>query len=160
MEKDTIHEHSKGRTRRWLARTLLALPTLALVGTAAAGVAHGAATSSPNDPHLVDVEITDDASSKPQTMRISLAVDAHGRSMVYLPVGDLNYSITAKVDPPAHGETMVPTRLDVHRTDPHPGSPQRFDVAVDTALAIGARVTIATIARPDGTKIEIAARLR
>lgn len=138
--------HILQTTRRFLAPAAVLL---------AATAAHAAPTPTVR---TLDVEVIDAAKGATDVTRFSLVVDGTKSSHISLPIGDLGYHVNARCDPFANG--VLPINVGVHRADPRPSSPARVDVDLAVAIPVGVRTIIANAVRPDGSRIEVAIRVR
>ncbi|MGZ3416437.1 MAG: hypothetical protein ACXWUG_06060 [Polyangiales bacterium] len=135
----------------WTRPLLLSLPVVALL---ASGVAHAAAN---DDIRTVDVEVVDAQKGTTETTRMTVALDGQRSSKLSIPIGDYQYFVDARCEPALSGH--VPTTIKVKRTDLRPGSPGRIDVESGAAVSPGVRTVVATVSRPDGSRIEVAIRI-
>jgi len=111
------------------------------------------------EPRTADVEIVDTALPKnAQTARFSLTLEEQGRATLSLPFDGYRYDLKVRCQTPVAGK--VPTALEVHRWDSHPGAPLGVDASTDLAMALDQKKTVVSGVRPDGTRVEITLRVR
>lgn len=171
---ESPHHHIR-RPHPWLARVLVAVPTLALVGSFAFRSAHGAPSAQPTTPSSaivqpvslaaaelrnVEVEVIDTSKDKTtETARITIAVADGGKTgNVGVPIGPLWYTLSVASEGAQAGSVGMVIKL--RRSDNRPGSPANISVDVASPMKPGPRTVVSSIARPDGTKTEVAVRLR
>jgi hypothetical protein len=135
----------------WLRTALLSLPVLALVGSTDARAAAN------EDIRTLDVEVVDATKGASETTKMTVALDGQKSSKLSIPIGDFQYQIDARCDPALSGH--VPTTVKLRRYDMRPGAPGRLDVESGAAISPGARMVIATVQRPDGSRVEVAVRV-
>jgi hypothetical protein len=139
----------------WLRTALLSLPVAALVAAPIGWKeAHAAANE---DVRTVDVEVIDLQKGASETTKMTVALDGTRSSKLSLPIGDFQDQIDARCDPALSGH--VPTTVKLRRFDMRPGSPGRLDVESGAAVTPGVRTVIATVQRPDGSRVEVAVRV-
>jgi hypothetical protein len=139
----------------WTRPLLVAVPLL----VAPLGVAQAANTNA--DVRTLDIEIVDSGKGAAETTKMTVALDGDRTSRLSLPIGDFTYDVKAHCDSalPASSTGRVPTTIALHRFDHRPGAPGRIDVDAAAGLAPGNRTVIATIQRPDGSRVEVAIRI-
>lgn len=140
----------------WLRTALFSLPVVGLVAMAPMTwrEAHAAAN---DDIRTVDVEVLDLQKGTSETTKMTLALDGQRSSKLSLPIGDFQYQVDARCDQALSGH--VPTTVKLRRYDMRPGSPGRLDVESGAAISPGVRTVIATVQRPDGSRVEVAVRV-
>lgn len=135
------------------------LRRVGLAGATAVLLVASFAHAAPSSSRTIDVEITDSNGSTngtKETMHFNLALDGSNSTKVSMAAGDFSYRIEARSD--GSNGSAVPVGLKLNRSDHRSGSPGRIDVDLNAAVPLGNRVVVATAARPDGTRIEIALR--
>lgn len=116
------------------------------------------AATPPPEPRTADVEIVDTALAKnAQTARFSLTLEEQGRASLSLPFDGYRYDLRVRCMTPIAGK--VPTALDVHRFDSHPGAPLAVSASTDLAMILDQKKTVFSVVRPDGTRVEITLRV-
>jgi hypothetical protein len=131
----------------------LSLPVVALLAAAPVG-AHAAGN---DEIRTLDVEVVDAQKGASETTRMTVALDGQRSSKLSIPIGEYQYAIDARCEPALSGH--VPTSVKLRRLDLRPGAPGRLDVESGAAVSPGVRTVIATVMRPDGSRIEVAVRV-
>ena len=132
------------------ARLLPLVPLAIVLGSSAA---EGAASPTIR---TLDIEVVDTTKTGSETTHFALAIDGQRSTKLSVPAADLSYQLDARCESPAGG--ALPIELKLHRGDHRPASPLRVDVEFAVSVPVGVRTVVATAARPDGSKVEIAVR--
>lgn len=144
------------RPNPWHLARLVPLAVLPVVLSATPG---HAATPPSLDARVAEIELVDTALPKnAQTARFTLALEDQGSASLNLPLDGYRYDVRVRCQVPTNGK--VPTALQLHRFDPHPGSPLAVSSSADLAMPLDAKKTVLAVQRPDGTRVEITLRLR
>ena len=114
----------------------------------------------PTDARFAEVEVVDTALPKnAQITRFTLAIEESGPpALVQLPIDGFQYKVSVRCT--AFSAGRLPTSLEVRRSDTHVGAPLTLSASTDVALPLDQKKVVFSIQRPDGTRADIALKVR
>jgi hypothetical protein len=120
--------------------------------------AQGAAAAPTDLARTLELEVVEVTKTSTETVRLALVLDGRGTSQLSLPIGGLFYTYRARIEGAQSGK--VPATISLRRSDPKSNGGANIDVDAGATLASGVRTIVANVARPDGSRIELALTLK